>query len=241
MYLYNLEKNYSSSIFFVSYSKEIVLDSSETTKSSFINSLKNSDCPTDPYPHWLLENVFSEKTVDDIINLPIAVPRMDYSVGRRENNNEKRGYFDVDRRAEFPVCGIIADAMQSPEVIKQIEETCGVDLGGTYLRIEYTQDSPGFWLEPHTDIGVKKFTMLIYLSKDDDASNWGTSIYKDADTFIGDTPYESNHALIFVPSPTTWHGYKKRPMTGLRKNLIVNYVTDEWRAREELAFPDSPI
>ncbi|MCK5444509.1 MAG: 2OG-Fe(II) oxygenase, partial [Rhodospirillaceae bacterium] len=55
------------------------------------------------------------------------------------------------------------------------------------------------------------------------------------------SPYKSDHALIFVPSPDTWHGYEKRPMAGIRKNLIVNYVTDEWRARHELCFPDDPI
>lgn len=213
----------------------------DTTKATFINSLKNCNPQTDPYKYWLVENVYPPEAIDDIVNLQIAAPRMDYSVGRREANNDKRGYFDVARRNEYPICGIIADAMQSPEVTSTIEEVCKVDLGGTYLRIEYTQDSPGFWLEPHTDIGVKKFTMLIYMSQDEDAPNWGTSIYKNAETFVGNTEYKSNQALIFVPSPTTWHGYEKRPMHGLRKNLIINYVTNEWRARNELAFPNNPI
>ena len=28
---------------------------------------------------------------------------------------------------------------------------------------------------------------------------------------------------------------------GVRKSMIINYVTNEWRAREQLAFPDKPI
>jgi hypothetical protein len=27
----------------------------------------------------------------------------------------------------------------------------------------------------------------------------------------------------------------------VRRTLIVNYVGDEWRARNELAFPDQPV
>ena len=51
-----------------------------------------------------------------------------------------------------------------------IEKVFGTDLEGTYLRIEFAQDIDGFWLEPHTDLGVKAFTMLLYLSKDDEPS-----------------------------------------------------------------------
>ena len=46
--------------------------------------------------------------------------------------------------------------------IRKLEGTCGIDLSDGHLRIEYTQDTTGFWLEPHTDISVKLFTMLVY-------------------------------------------------------------------------------
>ena len=183
----------------------------ERIKNNFIRSLSNSQKEDDPYTHWLLSDVFGESDIDDLLNLPFSAPRMDYSVGKRDANNDKRGYFDIERRHEYPICGLISDTLQSSEVT------------------------------PHTDIGVKKFTMLIYLSRDAEASNWGTTIYKDAETIWGTVPSPSNHALIFIPANNSWHGYEKRPMSGLRKSLIVNYVTDEWRARNELAFPDSPV
>ena len=47
--------------------------------------------------------------------------------------------------------------------------------------------------------------------------------------------------MIFVPSNNTWHGFEKRPIHGVRRSIIVNYVTDAWRAREQLAFPHSPV
>lgn len=33
--------------------------------------------------------------------------------------------------------------------------------GAALPRLEYAIDEDGFWLEPHTDIGIKKFTYLI--------------------------------------------------------------------------------
>lgn len=39
----------------------------------------------------------------------------------------------------------------------------------------------------------------------------------------------------------TWHGFGKRPIGGIRRSIIVNYVKDEWRSRHELAYPDRPV
>jgi hypothetical protein len=47
--------------------------------------------------------------------------------------------------------------------------------------------------------------------------------------------------MVFVPSGITYHGFEARKIDGVRKSVIINYVTNEWRAREQLAFPDRPI
>ena len=109
------------------------------------------------------------------------------------------------------------------------------------MRIEYAQDTEGFWLKPHTDIGVKKFTMLIYMSDDPRHADLGTDIYSDEATHVGRSPFAPNSAMIFVPSDRSWHGFEPRPILGVRRSLIVNYVTDAWRAREQLAFPAEPV
>ena len=111
----------------------------------------------------------------------------------------------------------------------------------TYVRVEYAQDIDGFWLKPHTDIGVKMFTMLIYMSDDPRHADLGTDIYADENTHVGRSPFEPNSAMIFVPSKNTWHGFEKRPIEGVRRSIIVNYVTNDWRAREQLAFPQEPV
>ena len=91
-----------------------------------------------------------------------------------------------------------------------------------------------------TQEGVKKFTMLYYLGPKG-REDWGTDVYADADTWVLRAPFTPGHALMFVPSDNTWHGFEARRLDGVRKSVIINYVTDEWRAREQLAFPDRPV
>jgi hypothetical protein len=126
-------------------------------------------------------------------------------------------------------------------VVSTIERVMGADLSGTYVRLEYAQDIDGFWLQPHTDLGVKKFTMLIYIGDRPDQNDLGTDIYRDAETWAKRPPFTSNTALVFVPGDNTWHGFEPREIKGVRKSVIMNYVTDEWRAREQLAYPTTPV
>jgi hypothetical protein len=139
------------------------------------------------------------------------------------------------------VCEAVAQAFQDRRVTSHVEKAFGTNLAGTYLRIEFAQDIDGFWLEPHSDLGVKVFTMLLYLSKDPSHRDLGTDIYDSNKTRVGRSPFTSNAAMIFVPADNTFHGFEKRPIEGVRTSLIINYVTNEWRAREQLAFPEAPI
>ncbi len=122
-----------------------------------------------------------------------------------------------------------------------ISRLCGAPIDGSYLRLEYAIDTDGFWLAPHTDIGVKKFTCLISLADDESQSSLGTDIYNLDNRLYKRAPFHRNGALMFVPSHESWHGFAPRPIQGRRKSIILNYVGPEWRAREQLAFPDAPI
>ena len=86
-----------------------------------------------------------------------------------------------------------------------IEQAFGTDLDGTYLRIEFAQDIDGFWLEPHTDLGVKVFTMLLYLSKDPKATMISAPISMTATRrHVGRSPFTPNAAMVFVPCNITY-------------------------------------
>jgi hypothetical protein len=208
---------------------------------TFIKSIDSATRAEQPYRNWALKNCLPDDSVEDILALPFEAPSLDGVSGKRELHNNTRKYFDVDNRKTFPVCEAVAQAFQDKRVTSHIEKTFGTDLAGTYLRMEFAQDIDGFWLEPHSDLGVKVFTMLLYLSKDPNHRDLGTDIYDANKKRVDRSPFAPNAAMVFVPADDTFHGFENRPIKGVRTSLIINYVTNEWRAREQLAFPEAPI
>ena len=208
---------------------------------SVLSAIEAGQGQESPYRHWHLTGLLPEAMVDEINALPFEAPSLDGVSGKRELHNATRTYFDLENRTRFPVCEAVASGFQDPRVTSRIASHFGTDLDGSYLRIEYAQDVDGFWLEPHTDLGVKLFTLLLYMSRDASHSDLGTDIYDGDKTPVGRSPFAANAALVFVPSDNTYHGFEARPISGVRRSVIINYVTDEWRAREQLAFPENPI
>ena len=215
--------------------------SAEDIVQNFLRSIDNGNPGDQPYKHWSLTACLPPDVIEDMLALPFEAPSLEGVSGKRELHNNTRKYFDVENRARFPVCEAVAQAFQDERVTGHIEKVFGTDLARTYLRMEYAQDINGFWLEPHTDLGVKAFTMLLYLSRDPSHKDLGTDIYDGNKGHVGRSPFAPNAAMIFVPGANTYHGFEKRPIEGVRISLIINYVTDEWRAREQLAFPEEPI
>jgi hypothetical protein len=208
---------------------------------TFTECVANGDHNDAPYPHWVLKNCFPDDTIEDILGLPFPAPSLDGVSGKRELHNATRKYFDVENRDKFASVNAVSEAFQDKRITDMIEKTFGTDLSGTYLRIEFAQDTDGFWLEPHTDLGVKSFTMLLYLSDEEGHDSLGTDVYNADKSHVARSPFAPNLAFVFVPGDNTYHGFERRPIKGVRKSLIINYVTDEWRAREQLAFPEAPI
>jgi hypothetical protein len=194
-----------------------------------------------PFPHWFSESLFPGWLVDALSALPIPPLELEGRSGRRELHNAARVHFDADAQARWPAARAVALAFQAPPTVGVIETVCGADLEGRLLRIEYARDVEGFWLEPHTDIGVKRFTLVYSLSDGPHQDHLGTDLYADPQTRVGRSPFKRNAGLAFVPSDRSWHGFEPRPIPGVRKSLIINYVTEAWRAREQLAFPDAPV
>jgi len=215
--------------------------SSSAVVQSLKHSFETSTLIPEPYMHWVLKDCLPGDVASEVIGLPYAPPKLDGISGKRELHNKTRTYFDTANQAKFPAVRVVSEALQDPATTGMIERRFGIDLKGCYLRIEYAMDVDEFWLEPHTDLGVKKFTMLLYLSTDPRHRDLGTDIYDAEKRHVSRPPFESNTALVFVPSNNTFHGFEKRTIEGIRKSVIINYVTNEWKAREQLAFPQSPI
>ncbi len=214
-----------------------VLDNGDRVADQFIGCLKSANHQKWPFDHWLLENALPAQDVSDILALPFAPPSGAVFNGRREANNSTRVYFSPENQERFAVCARVAQGFNQPRVRQLIERTTGADLSDGHLRVEYCQDEPGFWLEPHTDIAVKKYTMLVYLSDDPGLKLAGTDIHEGPPDFkyVGSAPYGRNKGVIFIPGANTWHAVGHHPIQGLRRSIIINYVTSAWRDKYELA------
>ena len=207
------------------------------TVRSLIDACERANHRSSPYDYWLLESILPESLCEAVASLPFEPPDAAIFDGRRETNNSSRIYFNRDNQQRHGPCREMADAFRHPEAIRKLKQLTGRDLALGRLRIEYCQDIDGFWLEPHVDLPVKLFTMLIYLSNDERLADAGTDVYDASPEhrLVTRAPYRWNAGMIFIPATDTWHGFAKRPIRALRKSIIINYVAQDWRATDELA------
>ncbi|MGD1038320.1 MAG: 2OG-Fe(II) oxygenase [Roseiarcus sp.] len=206
--------------------------------SSLIGCFDASRFRAEPFRHWLLENILPADVCAGIDALPLTPPEIGDTRGKRETHNSSRLFFGPKHRARYSVCEALDAGFQSVAVVERIERLCDVELHKSYLRVEYCLDTDGFWLEPHTDIGAKLFTMQVYLSSEPGSEAWGADILDSSLNLVAAAPSKRNAGLIFIPGGDTWHSFRPRPIDGVRRSLIINYVKPEWRSRHELAFPD---
>jgi hypothetical protein len=207
----------------------------------FVGAVRASQRAEWPYRHWKLKDVYPEQLCTAILIMPIAPPILGHTDGTRNTYNDSRCFITPKMRADYPVCAAWADAMQRPEVARTMHEVCNVPAEGSYLRMEYMQDIDGAWLEPHRDIKEKLFSMVVYLCTGPEAKTWGTDIYDDQKKWVGRSDAVFDSGVIFIAGPATWHGFDQRPILGVRRLMEINYVSPDWRDREQLSFPDKPI
>jgi hypothetical protein len=193
-----------------------------------------------PFPHIYADHLFPDSIVAALADLPFASGGTCAASGQREDE-VSRIFFGAAEMDRFPVMRSVAEALQAPEVIRRVGAFCAAPLRGCHLRLEYAIDTDDFWLMPHTDIGVKKFTCLISLADYKFQADLGTDIYNSDNRLYKRAPFRRNGALMFVPGPESWHGFAPRLINGRRKSIILNYVGPGWRARDQLAFPDAPV
>lgn len=208
---------------------------------SFTSALVEAESSDVPYQHWILNGLLSPKILKDLQALEFPLQELDGVSGKREHHNDSRHYFDQNTIPEFPVAHAVASAFQTPRMVRAIQDFFGVDLEGTFLRLEYAQDITGFWLQPHTDLGVKRLTVLIYLSDGEAHETLGTDIYTSETEWAARSPFAPGTAMAFVPGANTYHGFEQRPINGVRKSLILNYVTTDWRDRTQLCYPQETV
>ena len=202
----------------------------------FCESLQTAQKFVSPYSHFFLRDVFSKELLQELGALDFALPDLKGISGKREYHNDQRHYFSQENRLKNDAINLVSEVFRHPQVLNKIRASTGARLDGTFVRIEYAQDTDGFWLNPHTDLGVKTLTLIISIL--DGQDELGTDIYSSETEHFGTCPFQNGAAFLFVPSDHTWHGFEARPIKGVRKSLIMNYVTSDWIARDQLSFSE---
>jgi hypothetical protein len=217
-----------------------VVPSPEAIASHFIGALQRSVRLETPYRRWALTDSFPEALSAAVALLPIVPPMLGATDGTRDAYNARRTFFTPKLRSEYPTCENLCQALMRPDVARQLSQTLEFDADGTFVRVEYIQDTDGMWLEPHRDVPEKIFSMVLYLCTGPHTKDWGTDIYDDNKQWVGRSSSEFNTSAIFKAGRNTWHGFDKRPIIGVRRLMEINYVRD-WRDRDQLSFPDTPV
>ncbi|ACI51747.1 conserved hypothetical protein [Gluconacetobacter diazotrophicus PA1 5] len=216
--------------------RDAALHNGTSARAGIAASLRTAQHGTRPFAHWILADVLPPPVQAALLAWdPGAETHGGDTGGRREARNGRRVFVTPANRRQQPGLDMLADMFDAPSTRAAITACCGAHLAGTALRLELCLDTDGFWLESHTDIGAKKLTLLVSLSTDAGAADWGTDLMTADGRAVGRASGAFNSGLLFVPGTDTWHGFVRRPIHGLRRSLIVNFVGPEWRATEELA------
>lgn len=119
---------------------------------------------------------------------------------------------------------------KSPTVEKEIAEYFKqYTVPNTYLKLEFANDRPGFFLSKHSDHPEKKLVIILYVEGQKES---GTSF---PDTKLDFIP---NRAVIFEPDETqtyeaSEHQHWVERIDDTRRTLVVNWVDkDFWRETE---------
>lgn len=166
-----------------------------------------------PFRHWVLTESLPPDVLDSIVEIPFEAPSTKSLVGTQRSELEDRFFFSPTNRSLFPVCDDVAWAFQSKKVSQFIEKRADIKLTNTRLRIEYTQDCDGYYLEPHTDsIDPKRSTLVVTLPRALHLEAIGTDLYDNDHIYVSTQPRTISGGLAFVPSSQTWHGFAKKPI-----------------------------
>ena len=88
----------------------------------------------------------------------------------------------------------------------------------------------------HTDSKTKLITMLLYMNDHVDADRGRLRILRspsDLNDMAAEVPADEGTLLVFLNGPNAWHGFE--PISGPRRVIQINWVTDEGVVRREQA------
>jgi hypothetical protein len=197
---------------------------------NLLRSVAIADYSQTPFPHWQLQGVLPDGLCRALLDLPVR-PRRGALAQLPGADNL---CFDPEVCERHPVGARAVELFSDARVIATLEQMCDVHLSGSYLRLTRQIDTPGPDVGPHCDLAVRLLRLEIYLAADE-GQEVGASLFDAQLQLAGSAWCNRNSALLLVPAGNTWHGTPHSRIRTRRQTLLVEYVTDAWRAKHELA------
>jgi hypothetical protein len=198
-----------------------------------MKSIKKSE----PWEHFLLENIFDEDDFKILKEYPpldsIYKNAFDYrdTIINRVFINDQF----VKNNSKFKN---IINFLNNKKVFSKLFE---IDLNNGYLRPELIDDRYPFEHEVHTDHPDKLLSILIYIDKDDN-QNLASDLFVDKTTHYKKIDWNENSGIAWVNELNNekWHAFKSPPYMGKRRILIVNWVNKNvWKDKTQLYIEDN--
>ena len=214
----------------------------ESVSQCLTNSIINAKEESYPFLHWEVEGLLEESLRSKMLDIELPAPiNFQYDGTRagdakdrtKESTPPKRLFIGKQEIKKYPFFKGLKDALLEKEFLDLVKSKFSLDTKGLYLRLEYINDFDGFYLHPHKDIGEKKLTLLLYLNNGPEYM--GTDFYDKDINLVKTIKFAANRGYAFVPGNDTWHGLEKKPITGRRVSLLINYVTfkTDWPVPDE--------
>lgn len=197
-----------------------------------VEKIENVVIEKDPYPHFVITDFFPQFFYEELLKNDISVDQM---INLKESKRVGSGYSDSRYvlKLEKELNSLKTNKTFYENLAKYIEyflsnlllQKFNQPTQNVITDILYTKDYKSYSLGPHTDKRTKVLTSLIYLPKDNNSKNIGTSIYVPKDrTFrcpggphhklenfelVKTIPYLPNTMFCFLKTDNSFHGVEK--------------------------------
>lgn len=180
-----------------------------------LSELSDTPLITEPYPYQIVPHVLSAHDLNDVIH---DFPKLDMG-----------GLFLPEALEYGPKFAQLLEELEGSAFRRALGGKFGVDLTNAPLLTTIRGCSRAKDGRIHTDAKFKVISVLLYLN-DNKWSGEGGRLRvlrssDDIEDYAAEVPPDGGSLFSFQVTSNCWHGHK--PFVGVRRNIMLNYCTDE--------------
>lgn len=162
--------------------------------------MKTEIIETDRYPYAMIENVFNEHELIDVLDFV-----KDRDRGDKWLDSSCGDMWHLLQQKAWDIHDALYDVMKE-KTVNPINPHVNEEGRNSFFRIQLKRLEPGFERNAiHRDSEWKQFVVVTYLSDEGD----GTYLYKENDpsTHYKTIPFVKNNAYAHIPCEKSWHDF----------------------------------